>query len=293
MPNHFIAKPNTKRENQRFFLNTKEVFGIQDIVLNYQQNLIPLKFIGMGEPVIVPNGPIQGQCNVETSVVNADDYLYLTGHTGFNGYLVKSRTENTENFAFVSGYLTNYNSSCSIGDIPTVGLSFVVFGNIGRLTASESAQVSTQLTQINNGSSSFDHAIAGPGSITLNLNDFTTNRVLSYDLNVNVNRNAIYPLGTRIPSAVEINYPIEVILGFDFAVNNYTPSNLYKSPLTPRVENVQLTLKNYKTNATLLSYNFQELFLISESYRASTEGHSIVSATYRAYYGEPTSINPA
>lgn len=284
MPNNYIQKSNTKRENQHFFLNTTEIFGIQNIEASYSQNVFPLKFIGMGKPVMVPDGPLKSQCNLECLAINSDPFIRLTGNTGFNGYIVKGRDNTNENFSFTSGYLTSYNSKCSIGEIPQIGAAFTVFGNMGRLNSGESSYVSGQLATISGGSSSLSMAVAGPGSITLNLDDFLTNRVLSYDLSINVNRNAIYPLGTRAPTAVEINYPIEILVNFQFAMNDYVPQNLYSFPLTPKVKNLSLVLRAFDTNNLITSYVFNDLFLTDESQSAGTDGSSaVINASYRGY----------
>ncbi len=284
MSNNFITKENIRREQQKFFLNTREIFGIQSINVNYESNASPLKFIGMGNPVFVPNGTPSAGCNINTLVLGSDPFLSLTGNTGFNGYLIKSRDNYAENFSFVSGYLTSYNSRCSIGQIPEISVDFVAFGNVGRLTAAESVVVSGQFAAITGGSAVLSPNITSPGAITLNLDDFTTNRVLSYDLSININRNAIYPLGIRVPTKVEINYPIEVVLGFQFVVNDYVPHQVHKFPYEPKTKNISLSLRSHSDDSLITNYTFPNLFLVQEQQTAGTEGPVIISAVYKGYY---------
>lgn len=283
MSNHFITKENTKREQQRFFINTQEIFGIQDINISYEQNLRPLKVLGMGEPVMVPDGIARTNCIINSLVIGSDKFIALTGTTGFNGYLIKSRDQYTDNFSFVSGYLTSYASRASIGEIPAVSVNIAAFGNVGPFDLSESPIVSGHFTTISGGNSSFLSTIADPGSITLNLDDFTTNRVLSYDLNVNVSRNAIYPLNTRVPTKVETNYPIEISLEFQFIKNDYTIQKLHSSPLQPKVRNISLILRD-SNDSIITNYNLQNLFLVQEQQSVGTEGPVVINALYRGYY---------
>lgn len=290
MSNSFIAKPNTQREQQRFFINTQEIYGIQNVTTFYEQGAEPHKFIGMTTPVMVPNGPGRAGCTINTLVIGPDRFLALTGETGFNGYLIKNRAATNQNFSFVSGYLTSYNSRCSIGEIPEISVNIVAFGNAGRLTNEESSTVSGHFSSISGSSPSFVPSIAGPGSMSLTFNNFSTNRVISYDLQINVSRNAYYPLGSRVPNHIQTNYPVEIVLNCQYALNDYAPEQKEDFPTRANVETLSLILRNYKTNAIINSYNFSNLFLLQETQVGGTEGPSIINAVYKGYYGNPVAF---
>lgn len=287
MSNDFIIQDNIKREQQRFFINTIEISGVQSVDGNYVQNLIPLKFLGMANPELVPQGPQQGNFSVSTLVVGQDKFIQHTGLEGFNGYVLKSRTDTTQNFSFLSGYLTTYQSNCSIGEIPKINVSFDIFGNIGCLSTSDSTALDADWTTIASESSDFSPMIAGPGSITISLDDFTNNRVLSYDINININRNPIYPLGSRIPIRVEINWPIEITCSFNFVVNNYVAQKSFNAPNNPKIQNLTLVLKSFDNDETIVSYNFNNLTLTEERHSTSVDGQIEVQAIYKGYLGRP------
>ena len=289
MSNDFIVQTNSRRENQRFFVNSTEVFGIQSVQGTYDSNGTPLKFLGMGVPVVVPNGKQAGAFNVSTMIIDTDKFLQFTGNSAFNGYILKSRTDTTQNFSFSSGYLTSYQSRCSIGEIPSTQVNIAVLGNVGNFPPGEesSSQVSNDFTSIAAGTSSLNPQIAGPGSISISLNDFTTNRVLSYDLAIDIGRHPYYPLGSRYPNAVEIDWPIGVTLGFQFAINNYAAMSLRQFPFNHKTADISVTLKSFDSNSTIVNYQFSGMYLAKESYSARTEGQTIVDATYKCFLGRP------
>ena len=288
MSNNLIVPENLRKEKQKFFLNTTEMAGIQSLQGGYENQASPMKFLGMGVPVMVPGGKQVGNFSLNALVIDSDRFLSFTGNAGFNGYILKSRTDTNQNFSFTSGYLTSYESRASVGSIPEVSVNFSAFGNVGYLISSEpSANVSSDFSTIAAGSTSLTPQIAGPGSITLSLSDFTSNRVLSYNLNIDCPRNPIYPLGTKYPTAVEINWPITVSLNLQYAVNTYVARNLRDFPNNQKIENLVLTLKTFDTDATITTYRFNEMSLIKESYNIGTEGHAVIDATYKVYLGRP------
>lgn len=184
--NNFISNSNITREEQHFFINSTEIPGVQSIEASYELNSIPIKHIGMTGVQCIPIGPQQGVFNVNASLITDDQFIGLTGIHGVNGYVFKNITNTGENFGFTSGYLTSYASTCSIGQIPSIAAQFLVVGNIGKIESSEASSVVSNFNLIRTATSILPLKIADPGSMTISISDFNTNRVQSYTLNINV-----------------------------------------------------------------------------------------------------------
>jgi len=283
MPNDIIAQGRVTKENQRLFINSTEIPGVQNTQLNYQINATPLKHLGLSGIQYIPRGPQVGNVSISTLLISDDQFLQYTGNVGFNGYVVRSKSNTTNNFSFTSGYLTSYSSRCAIGQIPQIEANISVLGNIGQLSSSESAAVSTDLTNIAASNSNLLLKIADPGSINIDLGDFNTNRCISYDLNINVPRNPIYIQGQQAPIKVETNWPIEVNCNFTAEVDDYTPKTLNDFPESPKKRNITITLKDLDTAANIVNYGFSGMQLIGENYSSNNDGPVTMSLNYQGF----------
>jgi hypothetical protein len=231
---------------------------------------------------MVPQGPQEGSVSVNTLLIKQDYFIAYTGNSGFNGYVVRSKTNETGNFGFTSGYLTNYRCQCSVGDIPTIDATIAVFGDVGQVDYHESDVSSNDFYRMH-GSSVSGLKIASPGTIDLNLDEFETNRVNSFDINITIPRKPIYHLGSRYPVSVETDSPIQVDCSFQFEVNDYQTSSMRAYPCHPKATGILINFRDYETNEVITSFNFEDLLLVSETTSSPADGPVTVSATYRTY----------
>lgn len=118
------------------------------------------------------------------------------------------------------------------------------------------------------------------GSIYLNIDTFNTNRVQSYQINVNANKLPVYNIGSRYPARVELVYPIDVTCQFTFDVGDYESIQSNSVPETQVVKDLSLTVKNYRSDDIISSYSFNNLNLISENYNTSIDGNVSVTVLY-------------
>jgi hypothetical protein len=283
----YVIQNRLTRENQCFFVNGEEVPGIVGVQSQYQANAVPLRFLGMDCAAFVPNGPQEGQFSVQTLLINKDFFLPFTGNSGFNGYSIQGRANPTKNFGFTSGYLENYVFQCAIGQIPSINANIRAFGNVGLIDNFENMAAANDFYSIS-GSSGFtgDLQIASPGHVTLNLNDFSTNRLNSFTVSIQIPRTPFYELGSRFPSDVEINWPIEVLSTFEFEITDYQFSTLRTYPCSPKAEHLQLAIKT-QDNRIISSFSLPDSVLISENISAPSDGQITVSATYKTYLTRP------
>src|SRR3990167_4196705 len=272
------------KEEQFFFLNADQVSGVQSVDISYTNNNVPLKYIGMrGNVTGVPRGPQVGSVNITTIPIGNDYFLSLTGNTGFNGYIIRDKVDPLgDNYSFTSGYLTSYNSRASIGTIPTIDIGIDIVGNIGKLNLTENSGVSGNFINISGGNGrTYPFQIVAPGYLTVNLDDYNTNRLISYDLSINVSRNPIYVVGKKLPNEVKTNLPVEVNLGFQLEIDTYTGRNLNNFPCVKNNKNITITLQDYNTSNAFITYSFNDMELIGEDYSTSVDGQTQSTLKYR------------
>src|SRR3990167_3693593 len=245
MGNDLIGNSRVRREEQRLFINRSEIHGIQAINANWDNNLTVLKYLGARCAQIIPGGAGQSNFTISTFVIDYDPFLNLTGNSGINGYIIRSKTDTTNNYGFTSGYLTSYRSKCSIGEIPQIEAGFTVYGRAGRILSTDAPEVAGDLASFATYDSNFYPNIAGPGSILLNLGEFSGNRLQSYDFSFNIQRQPQYILGQRMPNRVEINYPIELNFSFVFEADSYIPRRMFDFPCSPQVQPIEISYNNY------------------------------------------------
>ena len=75
-----------------------------------------------------------------------------------------------KNLFLTEGYMQSYSVSCAIGEIPTISTSSVVYGQFG----------TGDLTNLPTDSYPSEINIPSYSSMEINLNEFTTNRVLKF-----------------------------------------------------------------------------------------------------------------
>lgn len=279
MPN-YATQLALGKEDQRFFINNNEIPGVQNVRAEYANNASLLKYCGISTYKHIPRGMQVGGVSVSQLLLTNDILSNYTGNSGINGYIVKNKENKEYNVAFTSGYLTNYSCSYSFGSLPQCGANFIVFGDIGNISTAETV---SDLNLISTGHSSLTLKIPGPGSTTISIDEFSNNRVLAYDLSIAVNRNPIYKIGSRQPVYVQIAPPLEITCNFQVEINDYVLQSLKKYPLQEQVENLSLTVKDFRTEETIQSYVFNNLYLAAEVYETNINGFGAVNVQFKGF----------
>lgn len=117
-------------------------------------------------------------------------------------------------------------------------------------------------------------------SITLNIDDFTTNRLQEYSIDIKTNKKPIYHLGSRFPSRLELIYPIDVTCQFTFELGNYEAKKLRDFPDKKFIKQLTLEIKSFDTNEYISSYSFNSLNLINENFENNINNNISVTQTY-------------
>lgn len=284
--NNLIPNYVTKRDEQHFFLNGVEVPGVQSCDIEYSQPVAPLKHIGCGGKYFaIPASRFSAQSNVSALLISNDPFISLTGYSGVNGYLVKTYGNTAQNFSFVSGYLTNYTVNCSIGQIPQINAAFDVFGEAGKVDSSDSPRISADFSAISSNTATAPLRVAGANSITLNLSDFSTNRVQSFNIAISCPRSPQYIVGQRFPIDVQMAGPIEVSVDFAMDLNDYNARKASLFPIRDTKSNLSIILNDIATNSPISSHSFDGMTFAGESQRTNVNNSVSVITKYAGFYG--------
>jgi hypothetical protein len=271
-----------RRENQRFFVNGTEIFGVQSVNTAFNTNLQPIRHLGMDDEVkVFPVGEQVGQVDISSSFLTNDFFINHTGSAAINGVLLEDLAATGDNFAFTDAYLTNYSTSCSIGSIPEIHASYVVYGNMGNLEESDGILPALGSAQLSDGN--FPLTIVGHDSIEITLSEKAGNRILSYGVDISVGRRPQYILGDRYPKTVKLNNPVEINCNFQMEIDEFDAYNMRDYPCTERVENIRIKLKDFRTDEVVQNFYFPTMLLVSQSRETSVNGNVLVNLGYRGF----------
>lgn len=259
-------------------INSIDIRGVQSIQAQYNVNIAPLKFLGMRQMRYYPLGAQIGTLNLSTFLISTDEFLRYTGEVFMNGYILKNKNNVSENFGFTSGYLNSYNLSCGVGQIPTLNVQLSVLGNMGKIPSSDAED-----DFFDGDAGRTGLFIATPGSISLTMDGFDTDKVNAFDVSINVNRNPDYVIGNKYPTGVNISYPIEVNCNFNIPAKEYSAYTLRSFPSTSRTGHLTLSLNDYVSNTTIVSYSFGGLQLTSEGLSVDVNGEPTVNLGYKTF----------
>lgn len=258
------------KENQQLFINSKEVVGIQDINFNYNLPIDQIRYLGMESVVFANNGPVLAEMNINKLMIDLDDFIQFTGDTTFSGHLQYK----DKYFAFTSGILDNYNISCSINELVTLSAGFSILGDFG-----SGIQKNDNIYPKN------AYKILNYSDIEVSLNDFQFNRLQSFNMTVENPRNIIYKLGNSYPEQIISNSPVEVNLSFSIKADEYQIKNIRDLVCNYNVNSLNIIFKEFKDpfGGSVLTYSFDEILFLGESYAANIDGSVDVTLNYKAF----------
>ena len=273
------------KEDQQVYLGTGQVFGVQQVVGQYQIPEVPLEFIGFKDSIPIPRGPQVGEVSFEALAIAKDPFIKCIQSGSFNGYVLQDTGNINNNYSFTSGYLKSYTNSCAVGEIPRIKAVFDVVGNLGEIQTEDfPADAIEELDYIReNHKETPDFNITAATSAEIVLDDFETNLVSNYEVSLEIPRNNYYSLGSREPREVRVDFPIAATCRFTIEVNDYSGNTMRSYPCKQKLKNIDIKLRNYKTNAIVTQFSFGDATLVGETYSASTEDNVRISAIYRSY----------
>tara|TARA_R110000824_G_scaffold78944_4_gene198964 strand:+ start:1033 stop:1869 length:837 start_codon:yes stop_codon:yes gene_type:complete len=270
-----------RREAEKLTVNGSGIQGIESISANYDSvGASPLSNLGINTIQYAPQGPQTATLNVNTLLTHQlpsnyggsrDVMQNFTGDIAFSGIIDYGKKQ----LKFNQAYLESYSVSCGIGEVPKTSTTSVIYGDFGTGNyvgaGVTSLPVAPQL------------AIPSYNSMEINLDEFITNRVSSFSIDVATPRVPVYIVGLDRPTGVIAGTPIEVNVNFVLEVDDYEIKNMRMVPEETIFRNTKITLNKNNSNTKLLEYSFDNMLLTSESFQASAEGNAGVNFNLRSF----------
>jgi hypothetical protein len=274
-----------RREAEQLTINGTGIQGVQSMSAQYSSvGGSPLKSLGIDDIKYAPEGPQTARLEVNTLLTHVindkvdhsfighslDPMQNFTGDLPFSGVI----DYGSKQLYFTDAYLETYGVSCSVGEIPKSVTTSVIYGGFGTGSFPAWAQGGRVDPVLN---------ITSYNSMEINLDEFKTNRVSSFSVEVATPRVPIYTVGLDIPTGVIAGTPVEVNINFNLQVEDYEIKNMRFVPDETTFRNTTITLNKNNSNTPLLTYSFDDMLLTSESFSATNTSDAGVNFNLRTF----------
>jgi len=268
-----------RRNAENVTINGSGIQGLTSAQLGYDSVAGPLSNLGINRIEYAPQGAQTANLQLNTllthtlspsaPVTSSEVLQNFTGAAPFSGIVGYG----SKNIIFTEAYMETYSVSCGIGEIPAISTSSTIFGEFG---TGSLGPVSTDNypSQVN---------IASYNSMEVNLDEFNTNRMLSFSVEIATPRVPLYAMGLDVPTGVIAGTPVEVNVNFVLDVDDYEIKNMRFVPEQTVFRDTTITLKKNNSNIELLRYSFEDMLLTSESFQGSDQGNAGVNFNLRSF----------
>jgi hypothetical protein len=259
----------TTYKDNKLFLNNQEISGVIGFDGNLEIPINYVNFLGSYNGAEEKEGQDTKNITITKYLTPNDIIRNFTGDAFCNGILMYK----DQNYSFNSGFLTNYSVSCSAGEISIVTADFDVYGVIG---GSILPSFQSNYQEVEN------LHVSHFGNIHITTNEGTTNRIVSFDLEITCNRVPLFGLGSQYPLDVTLNKPVEINLNIGVEVDDYECNKIQTILCSPK-KDIILELKNCDNTITMESFTLKNARLISENIALDLENPTTVNLNYRSY----------
>ncbi len=268
-----------RRDAEEITINGSGIQGVQSVSAQYESVARPLNNLGVTEIRYAPQGAQTANLQVNTLFTHTlspsapstslNIMQNFTGDNAFSGVV----DYGSKKFIFTEGYMETFSCSCGIGEIPQINTSSIIYGEFG----------TGDLTNLPTDSYPGSLNIPSYSSMEVNLDEFNTNRMTSFSVDIATPRIPIYALDNDKPTNVIAGTPVEVNVNFSLDVDDYEIKNMRFVPDQTVFENTTLTLKKNDSDITLLTYSFDNMLLTSESFQGGTDSNAVVNFNLRSF----------
>ena len=268
-----------RRDAEKITINGSGIQGVQSVSAQYESVARPLNNLGVTEIQYAPQGAQTANLQVNTLFTHTlspsapstslNIMQNFTGDNAFSGVV----DYGSKKFIFTEGYMETFSCSCGIGEIPQINTSSIIYGEFG----------TGDLTNLPTDSYPGSLNIPSYSSMEVNLDEFNTNRMTSFSVDIATPRIPIYALDNDKPTNVIAGTPVEVNVNFSLDVDDYEIKNMRFVPDQTVFENTTLTLKKNDSDITLLTYSFDNMLLTSESFQGGTDSNAVVNFNLRSF----------
>lgn len=201
----------TNYENT-FYFNGTALSGVISVDGSYSLGYNPLNVLGKGLVKQVIQEVPTASLSVSRYLINNDPILSLTGYDKTKAEKINAGLfYKNKYFAFSDGCLSSVGLNCVVGEVPTIESEFSVYGDIG--------------PNFNPSGDKYAGSVFVPQTknIVLSTRNSTTNRILSFSLDCQMPKNAIYGItrASEVPFEVHNMFPFEVVCNFLLEIDDY------------------------------------------------------------------------
>lgn len=257
-----------RREGQKLAVNGTGVNALQSLSFGYETSAQPLATLGIEKMIYAPAGPQTASIQANSLMVHDDFFIGFTGELPFSGQV----DYKNENIKFTEAYLTSYSSSCSIGEIPSLGMSAEIYGEMGTGNYLDFGTTTPHDTELK---------IAGYNSISIDLDEFNSNRVNSYSLDIQTPRTPVYAFNDKTPSEVVSDSPLDVTLQFSIEPDDYKIKNIRFVPEETVFRNVNIEINKNNSTENIKTFSFNNMLLVSEQYQSDNNTNVQINFTLK------------
>ena len=263
-----------KHDTQNLYINRERIRGVQSCAVGWSAVETYVNTIGRDAGFLggVVEQPLTSTSDIERFMVSPTDPIIDL----FNSVEIYGETKytNGQNYIFSRAQITNYSCECAVGSIPTLNFSLLCFGNSGGDTDIFLNQSPERDPTI---------MIASPGSVSLNVKGHSSNRIQSFNFQINVDRDPIFKLGSLEPLDFRVEFPIQVDCQFVLHVDDYESKNLFDFICSPEIQDLTLGFKDCESGENIRSFFMKDAKLMD--YNQSGSIHEFLEATfsYKSY----------
>lgn len=258
----------SNRSNQKLFINTSFVSGLQSLSFSYSPSLTLSTRIEESECIFLNTAPIIGRLSAE---ILSNSQSILDIYTG-NGFFSGKIEYSDRFFDFKSGYLNNFGISYGNSGPVTTSIDATIYGSISESTGTASKISLNEGRRLQ---------IYDMNYVLLDLAESSGNFVQSFDISISTPRYEKYEIGEYFPSKIGRVYPTEINCNINFIINeldiekntNYITGN-------KDIRDINLRFYVMNTDNIIKTINLSKAKLDSESIRFSlNEGSANLSFT--------------
>lgn len=253
-------------------LNDISNFSIQSAVATDNSLML-----GMKDNGLYINSPYEVRVTFSRDYLFSDNILNFTGSDPISQlYFYNGKSY----FLIKNLYLTNYSSSFSIGNLPTIQNSFVSYGE--KICKIDFMNEDYETIQ-----PEFD--IPNLSSISISgmvgyYDEMPTDNVYEFNYSININRQPFYSIGQTAPIKVETIFPFSV----QASVNSLATKE-YKNYEISSYENINLKYKNFDIlvsgNVKTSCFPIRNSILTETNFNLDSNSAMNIQRNYIGYYG--------
>jgi hypothetical protein len=287
-----------KNLNKNIYQNNFDAFIFSGLNV-YQENILPT-----GRPFWPGNN--RSCKNIFATITKQDNKDEIITHdTGKQINFVDNNV-----IAFGDAYITNYSTTCSVGNLPKVNTSFisdnVVFytsssgQSIPSINPKNGLNFSGKKFVIPNEADVQDLFVIAPGDITVDIQKtgngtqtlmdniadlgikFSDIKLQNYSINIPFEREDLNSIGYKAPSIRRLNFPVKVDLKFSAVVGEESNANLRDILINDDKYNITIKMKK-NLNPEIIRYDFKNAFLENFNYNSSVGQNRIIDFSLTTY----------